>query len=148
MEAFIKNIEVRWSDLDPNFHMRHSVYYDYGASVRIDFLQENGFNLHQMQERAIGLVIFREECVFKKEITINDNISLDFQLIRATPDYSRWSIRHTVFKNRDTVAAIISLDGAWIHLVKRKLAVPPEEAARVFDMIPRAENFEWIAKNN
>ena len=40
MKDFIKEIQVRWSDLDPNFHLRHSVYYDWGAYCRIEFLEQ------------------------------------------------------------------------------------------------------------
>lgn len=39
MEKFIQEIQLRWSDLDPNFHLRHSVYYDWGAFCRIEFLE-------------------------------------------------------------------------------------------------------------
>ena len=30
---YTKPVEIRWSDLDPNFHLRHSVYYDYGVTA-------------------------------------------------------------------------------------------------------------------
>ncbi|MEO5995515.1 MAG: thioesterase family protein [Chitinophagaceae bacterium] len=146
LELYSKNIEVRWSDLDPNFHVRHSVYYDYGASVRIDFLQENGIHLKLMQEKAVGLVIFREECVFKKEIGMNDNISVDIKLLKATTDYSRWSIQHMIFKNVHTLSAILTLDGSWMDIIKRKLTMPPEEGINAFEYMPRAEQFEWLTK--
>ena len=44
MTSYIKPVEIRWSDLDPNFHVRHSVYYDMGAYIRMSFLTENGLN--------------------------------------------------------------------------------------------------------
>ncbi len=147
MNSFIKSIEVRWADLDPNFHVRHSTYYDYGASARIDFLQQNGITLQLMKDKAFGLVIFREECVFKKEITINDKITIDVVLLKATPDYSRWSLQHKIFINGDTVSAVLTLDGSWIDVIKRKLSVPPEEVTNTFGSLPRAAQFEWIIKN-
>ncbi|MFK5925580.1 MAG: hypothetical protein QM483_03015 [Desulfuromusa sp.] len=36
MDFFEQNIQVRSSDLDPNGHVRHSVYYDYGVQPRIN----------------------------------------------------------------------------------------------------------------
>ena len=42
MSEFNRMIQLRWSDLDPNFHIRHSVYYDWGAFVRVEFLNEHG----------------------------------------------------------------------------------------------------------
>ncbi len=44
MSAYIKPLEIRWSDLDPNFHLRHSVYYDFGAYARISFFERAWFN--------------------------------------------------------------------------------------------------------
>ena len=45
MESFEQNITVRWSDLDPNGHVRHSVYYDYGAQARIAYMQKQGIGI-------------------------------------------------------------------------------------------------------
>ena len=39
MGTFTKEISIRWSDLDPNFHVRHSAYYDFGAQHRIEILE-------------------------------------------------------------------------------------------------------------
>jgi acyl-CoA thioesterase FadM len=35
-DIFSKQLSFRWSDLDPNFHVRHSAYYDFGAQHRIE----------------------------------------------------------------------------------------------------------------
>jgi acyl-CoA thioester hydrolase len=37
MASLSKQLSFRWSDLDPNFHVRHSAYYDFGAQHRIEF---------------------------------------------------------------------------------------------------------------
>ncbi|MBS1565552.1 MAG: thioesterase, partial [Bacteroidetes bacterium] len=31
MNEFNRYPELRWADMDPNLHLRHSVYYDLGA---------------------------------------------------------------------------------------------------------------------
>ena len=41
MEVYSKKLEVRWADLDPNFHVLHSKYYDFGAYCRLSFFNEN-----------------------------------------------------------------------------------------------------------
>jgi acyl-CoA thioester hydrolase len=38
MTSFSKQLSFRWSDLDPNFHVRHSAY-DFGAQHRIEILE-------------------------------------------------------------------------------------------------------------
>ncbi len=49
MKSFEQKITVRWADLDPNGHVRHSIYYDYGAQARIAYLQREGFGLDWMK---------------------------------------------------------------------------------------------------
>lgn len=143
MSGFLKELQVRWSDLDPNFHLRHSVYYDWGAYCRVAFLNEQGLTADVMQGLQFGPILFREECVFRKEIRSGDEVSIDLQVIRSRKDYSRWSIQHQVLKNGSTVAAIITVDGAWMNVVERKLMSPPEKVFEVFDKMPKAELFEW-----
>ena len=70
MDVYVRPIEIRWADLDPNFHLRHSIYYDYGAFSRICFLEGHGLNAAFMAKNQFGPILFREECVFKKEIRL------------------------------------------------------------------------------
>jgi acyl-CoA thioester hydrolase len=144
MEKFTRQIQLRWADLDPNFHLRHSVYYDWGAFSRIEFLSEFQLSPSLMQQLNFGPIIFREECVFKKEIRFGDTITIDLKLIKARRDYSRWSIQHVIQKNGDETSAILTVDGAWINTVERKLTSPPPVAERVFSQMPLDERFLWI----
>src|SRR5215471_18952166 len=135
MEKFIKEIQLRWSDLDPNFHLRHSIYYDWGAFCRIQFLKEFDLTPGAMQQLQFGPILFREECIFKKEIRDDDRITIDLTLIKASKDYSRWSIRHQIIKNESILSAILTVDGAWINTAERKLTVPPPIAQKVFSQM-------------
>ena len=143
MDAYSKSVEVRWSDLDPNFHLRHSVYYDWGAFTRLTFLSESGFPPAFLQEHHIGPILFREECVFKREVVFGDQITVNIQLLRSRRDASRWSMRHEVVKNRDTVAAVLTVDGAWLDTVRRKLAAPPAEIQQLYERFPKSADFAW-----
>ena len=121
MKTFSRIIQKRWSDLDPNFHLRHSVYYDWGAFCRVEFLNQYGLTAEVMQKLQFGPILFKEECVFRREIKSGDTIQMNLQLIRAKKDYSRWSIQHQVIKNDDTLCAVLTVDGAWMNSVQRKL---------------------------
>jgi acyl-CoA thioester hydrolase len=140
MEDFFTQPEIRWSDLDPNFHLRHSVYYDFGAYTRIAFLTRHGITPQVMNENNIGPILFREECVFKKELRYGDHVKIDLKLARSSHNNSRWTMMHDIWKN-ETLAAIITIDGAWMDTVKRRLATPPEIFQRAFELIPKTENF-------
>ena len=137
-------IQIRWADIDANRHLRHSVYYDYGAAVRMQALTEKGLTVKKLEELHIGPVLFREEAVFKREIVYEDNITLTLEVLKASADYSRWSLQHQFVKADGTLAAIVTLDGAWIDLVKRKLAVPDQFIRNVFANFPKSQNFEEI----
>ncbi len=141
MTAFEKKVEIRWSDLDPNYHLRHSVYYDYGAYSRLSFLNENGITPEVMLQLNIGPIIFREECLFKREIKFGDALMINLKLDKATENVSRWTMRHEIWKNGNTLSAIITVDGAWLDTKLRKLAKPPGSFKEVFERIPRTDKF-------
>ncbi|MGN6399360.1 MAG: acyl-CoA thioesterase [Flavisolibacter sp.] len=144
MNDFSRIVQIRWSDLDPNFHLRHSVYYDWGAFCRLEFLNEYGLTADVMQQLQFGPILFKEECVFRREIKLADEVRMNLQLIRAKKDFSRWSIQHQITKNGDTLCAVLTVDGAWMNVVQRKLTSPPEQVHEVFSKMPQAEGFEWI----
>jgi acyl-CoA thioester hydrolase len=147
-EMFKQTIQIRWADIDPNRHLRHSVYYDYGASVRIYALTSQGLSIKKMEELMIGPILFREEAIFKREILFGDEITVDVELVKAREDFSRWTLRHNFLKGNDTLAAIINIDGAWIDLTKRKLAAPGPLIRTVFEHLPKADGFEFEPQRN
>jgi acyl-CoA thioester hydrolase len=146
MNDFFKRVEIRWSDLDPNFHLRHSVHYDFGAYSRICFLQEHGLTPLVMMQHQIGPIIFREECIFKKEIKFGDAISINIKLDKTTADYGRWTMCHEIWKNEIVLAAILTIDGTWIDTQKRKLVIPPAIVHDAFQKMPKTNSFEWVTK--
>jgi len=141
MEHFSKKVEIRWSDLDPNFHLRHSAYYDFGAYCRIAFLTESGITASYMTGQQIGPILFREECIFRKEIKFGDEITINLKLDKCTPNFSRWTMKHEIWKDEATFCAIITIDGAWLNTQLRKLTLPGEMIAAVFANAPKTGTF-------
>lgn len=146
MNKFSLPIQVRWSDIDQNRHLRHSVYYDYGALARVTFLSSQGLTNQKLEELHIGPILFREEALFKREIKFEDKITIDIEVVSARKDFARWTIRHQIHKEDGTLAAILTMDGAWIDIVRRKLAIPDEFVQKVFDNFPRGKEFQWMEK--
>ena len=142
MGIFTKEISIRWSDLDPNFHMRHSAYYDFGAQHRVEVLENEGLTLRVMQENHIGPILFREECIFRKEIRLGNKITISTKIGKMKPDASRWTIVHELKNEKDELCAIISVDGAWMDTKLRKLASPtPQVVLDVMNALPKTEDF-------
>ncbi len=144
MEKFSLPIQVRWSDIDQNRHLRHSAYYDYGATVRIACFSAHGLTNLKFEELHLGPILFREEAIFRREIKFEDRITVNMVVMQATRDFARWSIRHHFLKEDGTLSAVINLDGAWIDIVKRKLAVPDDYVRTIFEDFPRDKDFSWV----
>jgi len=143
---YSKTFTIRWADLDANIHMRHSAYNDYAAQTRLLFMADNGFGMDWYKEHNVFPVLFREETVFLKEINGNENITIDARLLKMTKDGSRWSIMNRFLKEDGTLAARLTVDGAWMDIVARKLKTPPESLLHLFQQLEKCDEFEWVEK--
>jgi acyl-CoA thioester hydrolase len=144
MQIFSETIQIRWSDIDANRHLRHSVYYDYGAAMRMRALSAQGLTTKKLEELMIGPILFREEAIFKREILLEDKITITVELVKTTEDFGRWSLRHQFLKADNAVAALLTVDGAWIDLNKRKLASPNDFIRNIFEQFPKSHDFQMI----
>ncbi|MET0242115.1 MAG: thioesterase family protein, partial [Flavitalea sp.] len=92
----------------------------------------------------IGPILFREECVFRKEVRLGEELTIDMNLVTSSSNYSRWTIRHHLTKKDGVLAAVLTVDGAWIDVVRRKLCTPPEHVLTVFNEMPRVPEFTFL----
>ncbi|MDZ7659631.1 acyl-CoA thioesterase [Fodinibius sp.] len=138
-----KTYEVIWADMDPNRHLRHSVYNDYAAQTRVAMFQDFGLPIKEISEMSLGPILFREETKFFKEIGLSEQITVSCQVATMRKDGSRWTFLHQIFKQNGDKAAQIIVEGAWLNLEKRKLATPPKKLLDVIMQFPRTESFEW-----
>ena len=143
MESFKQKIIVRWADLDPNGHVRHSIYYDYGAQARIAYLQQQGFGIDWMKSNNIGPVLFREEAHFYRELNSGDELTIDVLMSGLSSDHRKWSMRHGIYRG-EKLCATLDMDGAWLNLKTRKVEMPPQELKNKFAELARTEDFQVI----
>lgn len=144
--SYSKTFTVRWADMDPNVHMRHSAYTDYAAQVRLDFLADQGFTMQHFAELNIGPILFREDTRFLKEIHMSETIRVTAELGGLSADGSRWRIIHTIYKSDGREAATVTVDGAWLDLRLRKLTLPPPELTAAFTGITRHATYTDIVR--
>lgn len=141
---FQVNFNTKWSDFDPNRHMRHTAYNDYAAEVRVRYFQEHGLSINEFAKLNIGPILFKEETSFYKEIHIGENISVHMELKGVSKGIERWRFNHQIFNQEGELSAEIKVYGAWIDLIKRKLTVPPSKFVKIFEDLPKTENFKEI----
>lgn len=136
---------TKWSDFDPNRHMRHTAYNDYAAEVRVRFFRDQNFSIEKFTKHNIGPILFTEETSFRKEIHLGETITADFKLLGLSENNERWKIEHRIFNEAGKLSAIVKVYGAWIDLSKRKLTIPPKKAKHLFDNAEKSDDFEVIS---
>ncbi len=137
---------TKWSDFDPNHHMRHTAYNDYAAEVRIRYFSYAGFPVDEIAKDGIGPILFTEYTSFRKEIHTGEKIIVNAKLLGLSEDKGKWKIRHEILNEAGKLAATIEVYGAWIDLHKRKLALLPEKYDTLLDRMEKTEDFEWIKR--
>lgn len=142
--SFQVTFATKWSDFDPNRHMRHTAYNDYAAEIRVRYFAKYNFSIDEFTKHNLGPILFTEETSFRKEIHLGEDITVNLKLQGLSENNERWKIVHEVFNKAGQLSAIIKVYGAWIDLTKRKLRVPPIETKEMFDFAERSEDFEVI----
>jgi acyl-CoA thioester hydrolase len=142
MVEFSKLISIRWSDIDADFHLRHSAYYDLSTQIRMQVLQEYGITMALMKEKSFGPVILREECQFKREIKQEDNIILSVAMSKSTKNTSRFTIVHEFINDSNKLCAIVTIDGAWINVNLRRFTTLPQDIISILlNDLPKTKDF-------
>jgi acyl-CoA thioester hydrolase len=136
--------QTRWSDFDANKHMRHTAYNDYAAESRLRFLKDNGFGVDIMVKNNIGPVLFSENTVFRREIRLGEDITIELFLEAVSKKGERFKIKHIIYREDGQLAATISVYLAWIDISKRKLTAPPIAILDTLQFLDKVDDFEEI----
>jgi acyl-CoA thioester hydrolase len=142
---YARTYELRWSDVDANGHVRHSVYSELGADARIAWLADGGFPWKRLEEIGLGPVLLREELEYRREIGIGERVRIDVRASGLSPDGARWKLRHDLFKEDGSLAGSVTVLGGWLDLSARRLVVPPEPLAELLRATAQAPEFEELA---
>ena len=128
---FTYPLTTRWADMDPNRHVRHSVYADYCAQARVMFFQQAGFTMQRLGELGVGPILFREELKYLRELGLGEAITVTVELGWAEETGRKWQLVHQILKADGTKSAHVVVDGAWIDLLARRVIAPPPEVANL-----------------
>lgn len=140
---FYKEIEIRWSDLDPNRHLANSSYIDFGSHTRIDFLSGIGFDQKYMAANQIGPVVFYEHIYYFKEVFIG-KIKVSLGLKGLSKGGKFFEFQHDFYDAKGRNFARLELMGGWMDLKARKLRDLPPEIMAKFEDVPKDEDFRIL----
>jgi acyl-CoA thioester hydrolase len=141
MENVFYEGRVLWSQIDANMHLRHSAYADFAAQARLQILENLGFDTNLLEKLKIGPILFREELIYMREVRPSDTVKVTCVMTHCRRDGSRWSFSQELFRGDGIKAAQINVQGAWVDMIKRKLASLPPEWAGKFLNIPKSKDF-------
>jgi acyl-CoA thioester hydrolase len=148
MATFTTICEVRWADLDPLGHARHTAFMDWATHSRIAAFATQGVTTGRFQELGVGPVIFREEADYLREVSGEDRITVSFEFTGGSPDWKHFRIRHVLTRLDGVHCATVVVRGAWLNLRERKVVVPPEPIARACQALPRSADFEVLERGS
>jgi acyl-CoA thioester hydrolase len=127
--------------MDFNAHMRNTAYLDKAADVRQMFLIENGFPVEEFLRLSIGPVVMRDEIEYFKEVRLQQEITVTYQIAGHAEDGSRFLLRHEIFRPDGALSARVTSAGGWLNLTARKLIAPPVKLLEVMNSLERTPDF-------
>ncbi len=142
--TFEVEFNTKWSDFDPNRHMRHTAYNDYAAEARIRYFAHAGHPVDELAKDHIGPILFEEFTSFKKEIQTGQSVTVNCKLLGLSEDKRKWKIRHEILTSNGQLSAVIEVFGAWIDLEKRKLRTLPESYMDLLDGMDKTQHFKVL----
>jgi len=143
--VFTCPFEVRWGDIDGNRHVRNTAFSEYATHTRFRLLAAHGFDAARLEALRFGPVMMREETRYRRELHLGDCVTVTVRCSGISPDASHWRVHQEVRRDDGKDAALLTIQGGWIHLDTRKLIVPPAELAAVLLALPRTCDFEELA---
>lgn len=141
--AHEEHFAVRWSDLDANRHVRNTVFSEFATHTRFRLLEAHGFDQARFAQLRFGPVMLREEIRYRRELAFGDEVVVNVLFAGLSEDGSQWRVQQEVAR-AGKQAAVLTIDGAWIHLDSRKLVAPPPQLLQLLQGLPRAGSFEVL----
>jgi len=145
---YLKEFEIRWSDVDANRHLANSAYVNFMSHTRMAFLQQLGFDQKTFAENQIGPVVFHEHLYYFKEVFPGRPIRVSLEVAGMSEDGKFFEFHHNFYDSEGKNVAHCEMMGAWISLQTRGLISLPEELLKIFNTVERPEGFRILTKED
>lgn len=148
MNQYSRTYEIRWSDLDANGHVNYAAYINAAGDLRYHFFWEHGFPPERFEQIGMGPVYTAIHAEFLREVRLGETVTITYSVTGLSPGGIRWRVRHDVLKANGKKAVKLELEGVILDLSTRKPTVPTPELMQIFDLMPRAQDFEVLPELN
>lgn len=145
---YIKEFEIRWSDIDANRHLANSAYINFMSHTRMGFLMDHGLGQREMLHYNIGPVVFYEHIYYFKEVFIGKPITVSLQL-KGLSEYGMYfEFLHNFYDSHGKNFASCEIMGGWIDMKERKLTALPKELLERWGSLEKTSDFKVLTKND
>ena len=148
MNEYSRTYEIRWSDLDANGHVNYAVYINAAGDVRYHFFWEHGFPPEKFEQIGMSPVYTSIHAEFLREVRLGETIAINYAVAGLSPEGRRWKVHHDVCKANGKKAVSLTLEGVILGLTTRQPTLPTPELLQLFQLIPRAKDFEVLSELN
>lgn len=143
---YLKEFEIRWSDLDANRHLSNSAYLNFMSHTRITFLMEMGFDQKIMAKNQIGPVVFYEHMYYFKEVLPGKPIRVSMEVMGLSEDGKFFEFHHNFYDSKGVNVAHCEMLGAWISLKTRSLIGLPDDLIAQLNSVKKPAGFRVLTK--
>ena len=143
-DSFVQKFRVGWSDLDGNVHMGATSFMDHAFNTRMLYFALHGFTMARFDAEKFGPVLTHDDLVYRKELRLMDEFTVDLELVGISADGVRFRLRNTFRNSANEVAAIMTSDGVWFDLERRRPRAPPKDMDDLVRNLRRASDFAEI----
>lgn len=145
---YLKDFEIRWSDIDANRHLANSAYTNFMSHTRMAFFLEMGFDQNAMAVHEISPVVFYEHVYYFREVFLGKPVKVSLEIAGMSEDAKFFEFLHNFYNHKGENIARCEMMGAWIDLKTRKLTGLTNELLKKFSGIEKAEGFRVLTKED
>ena len=145
---YVKEFEVRWSDVDANRHMGNSAFINFGAHTRMHYLMQMGFDHRFLARNQVGPVVFYENICYFKEVMPGQKLRVSFEIKGFSKDCMFFEFHHNFYDEKGNHVALCELMGGWFSLETRKLITMNEEMLAKIHSLEKEADFRWLTKED
>lgn len=145
---YLKEFEIRWSDVDANRHLANSAYINFMGHTRMAFLIEMGFDEKALAKYNIGPVVFYEHIYYFKEVFLGQPVRVSMEIMGLSEDAKFFEFHHDFYNAKGEIFARGEMMGSWIDLKTRKLTGLNSIFLKRFEAVEKADGYRTLTKSD
>ena len=143
---YLKEFEIRWSDVDANRHLANSAYINFMSHTRMAFLLELGFDHKTMAQHQIGPVVFYEHMYYFKEVFPGKPVKVSLEVTGTSEDGKFFEFHHNFYDYKGRHFAHCEMMGAWMDLKNRSLTGLTNDFLAAFEATEKPDGYRVLTK--